>query len=171
MGDVLRTTLVLGLILVVLFFLGQLFFAQTPENPVSEVDYLTAASGVEASAGFDPLVPPSLDEGWRSTVARFDGNRWNLVITSDEQEFLSLEQAKRSMTSTWAAAEVDAANLDPVLIDGVEWLQGTGPHGEVALGREDQDQELSILVLGSGEADDVRRYASSLVPFSTVSDD
>lgn len=169
MGDVLRTTLVLGAILLGLYFVGQLLFAETPEHPVNEVDYVIAASGVEASTGFDPLVPPSLHEGWRATVARFDGNRWNLVINSPEREFLSVEQASRSLTSAWSALEVDTADLDPVMIDGVEWLQGTGSNGEVVLGRE--DGEVSILVLGSGEVEDVRNYASSLVPFSTLSAD
>lgn len=166
MGDVLRTTFVLGAFVAGLFLVAQLFFSSTPEHPVPEVDYQTAAAGAQDSTGFDPLVPADLGEDWRATVARFDGNRWFLVVNTPARDFLSLEQARVGLGEALTKATVKDDDLSDVTIDGNTWQRGTNQNGDVALARE--AGEVAIVVIGSGSFEDVRAYVASLVPFSSV---
>lgn len=167
MGDILRTTIVLGLILVGLFAAGKLLFTVEPENPTSDVDYLLAASGVENSAGFDPLVVPKLDEGWRATVAKFDGNSWRFVITRDK-EFYSFEQVRmgeREFLLTSGITLKDDATVD---FDGTTWRIGSDESGNPAYLRDDSG--FMYAVTSNAKRADIEAYMASLVPFSTVSD-
>lgn len=166
MGDVLRTTFVLGAFVAGLFLVAQLFFSSTPEHAVPEVDYRTAAAGAKDSAGFDPWIPAELGEDWRATVAKFDGNRWFLVVNTPDRDFLSLEQARMGLDEALTKSTVDDEDLSNVTIDGNTWQRGTNENGDIALAREDGD--VSIVVIGSGSFEDVRAYVASLVPFSSV---
>lgn len=166
MGDVLRTTVVLGLVILGVFFIGKFVFSSEPENPTSEAEYLLAASGVEDVAGFDPLVPPTLNEGWRSTVADFDGNRWRLVVTTEAKKFISYEQARVSARELLMTSAVEPSRGPDVEFATHTWSVGEDESGNRAYFRE--EGELVHMVISSASEEVLRDYVSSLVPFSTL---
>lgn len=167
MGDILRTTLVLGAIVLGLFLVGKVIFSSTPDNPTSEVDYLLAASGVEDSTGFDPLVAPELDKNWRATVATFDGNRWRYVVTTPEKEFISFEQATLTARELLMASDVEHSRGKSIDIAGETWGVGKDKVGNTAYFREVDGQ--TLLVVSSAKPATVTAYIESLVPFSSLS--
>lgn len=166
MGDVLRTTVVLGAIILGLFVIGNVLFTTTPENPTSDVDYLLAASGVEDRTGFDPLVPPTLEKGWRATVADFDGNRWRLVVNTENKEFISFEQARVSMRELLATSTVEPEHDKTVSLAGQTWNVGVDEAGNSAYFRE--DGELGFMLISNAKIELVDDYVSSFAPFSAL---
>lgn len=119
MGDVVRTVLVLAGAVLGLFLLGRLFFTVEPEHPVKEVDYHAAAEGVEPAAGFVPLAPASLPEGWRATSARFDAGSWQLGVVTDDEQFVGWRQVRDSDQEAYDDAVGDSA--ETVTIAGRQW--------------------------------------------------
>lgn len=166
MGDVLRTTIVLGLAVLGIFFVGKIFFTAEPENPTSDVDYLLAASGVEAMANFDPLVPPELAEGWRATVAEFNGRSWRLVVVTDEQKFVSYEHARVSVREMLMTSTVEQVRGESTEFAGHTWNVGKDENGNPAYFREDGD--FVHMVISSADTDVVQGYVASFVPFSSL---
>lgn len=166
MGDIIRTTVVLGLAVLAIFLIGKFFFTNEPEHPTSGVDYLLAADGVEPMAGFDPLVPPTLDEGWRSTVARFDANRWRLVVTTADQDFVSTEQTKASRREILMTSGVELERGKTAKLAGETWDVGNDGSGHRAFLREADG--FVYLVISSAPKKTVEAYVASFVPFSTL---
>lgn len=166
MGDILRTTFVLGGGLLLVFVIATVLFTRTPDHPTNEIDYKLAASGVEAMAKFDPLVPAQLPPSARVTVAKFDGNSWFLVASTSDSEFISVEQARLPIKSAVERAEVSYGDLETVTIDGVDWQRSHDAEGRIAIVRQDGD--LTTIVIGTGDWSETSAYASSLVPFSEV---
>ena len=166
MGDIIRTTVVLGVAVLGIFLIGKFFFTSEPEHPTSGVDYLLAASGVEPMADFDPLVPPSLDDGWRSTVARFDANRWRLVVTTADQDFVSTEQSRASVREILTTSGVELKSGKTAKLAGETWSVGEDGSGHTAYLREADG--FVYLVIGSAPKQTIDDYVASFVPFSTL---
>ena len=166
MGDVLRTTIVLGLAILGIFFVGKIFFTSEPENPTSEVDYLLAASGVEDMANFDPVVPPELPAGWRATVAEFDGHSWRLVVVTDGKKFVSYEHARVSVREMLMTSTVEQTRGESGDFAAHTWSVGKDENGNPAYFREDGD--FVHMVISSADTDVVHDYVASFVPFSSL---
>lgn len=167
MGDVVRSVLVLGGIVLAIFLFGRLF-TQTPDNPTAEVDWRGAASGVEVRAGFVPLVPTELPEGWRATRAELIDDRWQLNVVTELDEYVGLTQR------TGAAEELPKLVQDraegseaagEVQLSGATWQVFTGPEGETTLGRAVETE--IVVVTSSAERTVVEDYVASLEPFTS----
>ena len=154
------------LVLVVLAFVA--FRAVTRGDAAVEVetvDYAGPADYARETATFDVLVPQQLPEGWRATSVRFDQGRdqtWHLGVLTDEEKYVGLEQADRSvgdMVAEFVGEETeDAGEVD---LDGRTWslYRDTGDD-DLALVTEDDD--VVTVVVGSVEEDTLSSYARSL---------
>lgn len=166
MGDVLRSVLVLGAVVLGLWLIGQLF-TQTPDRPTSDQDWQTAASGVEPRAGFAPLAPASLPEGWRATRAELIGDRWQLGLVTDSQEYVGLTQQPGSAAGLQALVNERAPGSDPageVQIDGEQWFVFTGEDATTFARVVDQT---TVVVTGSADRAVIEDYIAALEPVSS----
>ncbi len=165
MGDVLRSVLVLGAIVLGLWLLGQILTV-TPDKPTSDKDWQTAASGVEARAGYVPLVPASLPEGWSATRAELVGQRWQLGLVTDDQEYVGLTQQPGDADGLQSLVQERAPGSSAagdVRIDGERWLVFTGD-GETTFARLVDGTD--VVVTGSADRAVIEDYVASLEPFS-----
>jgi hypothetical protein len=166
MGDVVRSVLVLGVGLLVVWLFSRLL-ANTPENPTSEVDWRTAAAGVEGRAGFVPLVPDDVPDRWRATRAELIDGRWQLNLVTGDQEYVGLSQRAGDAKGLQSLVEERAPggeDADTVRIDGRAWQVRTGPEDTTTfarvIGRE------AVVVTGSADRDVLEDYVASLEPFA-----
>lgn len=161
MSDVVRSVLVLTAGVLVVFFIGRALFTVEPDRPVADVDYLTAAEGVEATAGFDPLVPPELPDGWTANSARIDAGSWEMGVVTRDDEFIGLRQSRDADGEAYdRAVEADA---EEVTVNGRDW-RVSERRDEILYAATDGDV---TTVVTSTEAPDVTRdYVGSLVLFS-----
>ncbi|MTB87910.1 DUF4245 family protein [Aeromicrobium senzhongii] len=167
MGDVLRSVLVLGAVVVGLFLFGRLLTV-TPDNPTSEVDWRTAASGVESRAGFVPLVPAEVPDRWRVTRAELIDDRWQLNVITEKDKYVGLSQRRGDAKALSALVEDRAPGAKPagdVRIDGQSWQVGTGPKGAVTLSRLVGGD--AVVVTGNAGQSVIEDYVASLEPFSS----
>lgn len=164
MGDVVRSVLVLGAIVMGLWFVGKLFTV-TPENPTSDVDWQTAASGVERQLGFVPLVPEKLPEGWRATTATFADGRWQLGLMTEDGEYVGLSQSAVDVSDLLRNRVPGNTGSGTVDIAGNTWLVRSSPKGEAALARKVGTG--AVVITGSADRDELEDFAASLVPYSS----
>lgn len=165
MGDVLRSVLVLGAIVLALWFVGRLVTV-TPDQPTSDADWRTAASGVEPRAGFVPLVPPELPDGWRATRAELIGDRWQLNLVTKDGDFVGLSQQPGDAKALPRLVEdrSEGSTADgAVQVDGQTWQVFTAGE-DTALARVIGQQ--AVVVVGTTPRDVLEDYVASLVPFS-----
>ncbi|MFS0886088.1 DUF4245 domain-containing protein [Aeromicrobium sp. 179-A 4D2 NHS] len=166
MGDVLRSVLVLGAVVLGLWLFGQLL-TQTPDKPTSDADWRTAASGVEGRAGFAPLVPDELPEGWRATRAELIDTRWQLNLVTQDDEFVGLSQVPgdaKSLRTLIADRAPDGKPDGTVPIGGDEWqLLTAGDETTFArvVGRQ------AVVVTGTAPRAVMQDYIASLEPYSS----
>lgn len=166
MGDVLRSVLVLGAVVLGLWLFGQLL-TQTPDKPTSDADWRTAASGVEPRAGFAPLVPPELPDGWRATRAELIDDRWQLNLVTDDGEYVGLSQRKGGatvLTSLLDDRVKDARERDATRIGDVTWkVLGSGEDTAFA-GLVDGT---AVVVTGTATRAQLADYVETLEPYSS----
>lgn len=160
MGDIARSVGVLGVIVLVLFAIGQLVTI-TPERPTtSTVDYRTAAESSRTVADFELLAPTSLPDGWRATSVRYEEGSWHLGVLTDDDAYIGLEQVRiseeRAVERFAEGSRADGA----VTLDGVSWSRRVGPDDDTTYLR--RDGEMTNLVTGSAPRSEIERYVSSL---------
>lgn len=166
MGDVLRSVLVLGAIVLGVFFIGQLVTV-TPDKPTSDADWRTAASGVEQRAGYVPLVPDELPDGWRATRAALDGDRWQLNVVTKDGDFIGLTQRPGDAKDLAALVKDRAPETKPAGeadVAGTTWqLSIAGEERTYArlVGRQ------AVVVTGTAPRGQFEDYIASLEPFSS----
>ncbi|MFO6451468.1 MULTISPECIES: DUF4245 domain-containing protein [unclassified Aeromicrobium] len=167
MGDVLRSVLVLGGVVLAIFLFGKLF-TQTPDQPTSDVDWRTAASGVEVRAGFVPLVPTELPEGWRATRAELIDDRWQMNVVTDVNQYVGLTQRTAAADELPKLVRDRAEGSEPdgeVEINGATWQVFKGPDGDTTLGRAVETE--IVVVTSSAQRAVVEDYVASLEPFTS----
>ncbi len=163
MGDIVRSVLVLGGIVLALWLFGRLFTV-TPDEPTASVDWQTAASGVEPRAGYAPLVPPSLPEGWRATTAKLTGTQWQLGVVTDDGGYIGLTQASVEPETLLRDRAPGSKAAGEVELGGRTWQERTGPEEDTTFVTTVGEQ--AVVVRGSADRDVLEDYVASLVPFS-----
>ena len=154
------------LVLVVLAFVA--FRAVNRNDAATEVeavDYAGPADYARETADFTVRVPEELPEGWKATSVRFDQGRdqsWHLGVLTDEEKYLGLEQADRSVADMVAEfVGEDTEEAGEVDLDGQAWqLYRDREDDDLALVAEDAD--VITLVVGSVGQDTLTTYTRSL---------
>ncbi|MGI9084188.1 MAG: DUF4245 domain-containing protein [Aeromicrobium sp.] len=160
MGDIARSLGVLGVIILILFGVGQLLTI-TPDKPTtSTVDYRTAAESSRTVADFDLLAPSTLPKGWRATSVRYEPDSWHLGVLTDEDAYIGLEQGRITETRAVERFAEGSRAAGTVVIDGATWTRRAGPDVDTTYVRRDGD--LTNLVTGSAPPAEIERYISSL---------
>jgi hypothetical protein len=159
MGDIVRSVVVLGLIVLALYGFGKLF-TQEPETPTPAVDYATIVDQVRPVADFEVLAPPSLPKGWKANRASFDIEGWHLGVLTDDKDYIGLDQAKVSVDRA-VERFADGSEADGTAdIDGETWSVRKGPEGRTTYVRRDGDA--TTVVIGTASRSVIEDYISSL---------
>ncbi len=154
------------LVLVVLVFVA--FRAVNRDDATVEieaVDYAGPADYAQDTADFAVLVPQELPEGWKATSVRFDQGRdqaWHLGVLTDDEKYIGLEQADRSVGDLVAAfVGEETEEAGEVDVDGTAWqVYRDTADDDLALVTEDSD--VVTVVVGSVDEDTLTAYAASL---------
>lgn len=165
MGDILRSVLVLGVVLVLVYGVGQLIYGRDPESVAPEVDYASAAQSAQQVADFGVLVPATLPDGWRANSARYEpGDRggWHLGMLTDDDEYIGVEQMKRSETALVREFAEGSTEDGTVTIDGRAWQVRSGASNPVVL--VTTIDGTTVLVTATAPREQVERYVASLEP-------
>ena len=159
MGDVVRSVVVLGLIVLTLYGVGQ-FFTREPETPAPAVDYATIVDQVRPVADFEVLAPPSLPKGWQANRATFDIDGWHLGVLTDDEEYIGLDQASVSVDRA-VERFADGSRADGTAdIEGETWSVRKGPQDRTTYVRRDGDA--TTVVVGTPSRRVIEDYISSL---------
>jgi len=161
-GDALRTTAVLLLIIAFLAGAQRLLSRPGEGDPVPPVDYVAKWEAARDVAPFEVLAPPRLPEGWRATSVRYvpgDDATWHIGVLTDEDKYVGIEQAVGGvevLLDEFAAGADSEGNVD---LGGAEWeLLRQGD--ETTLVRDDGGS--ATLVTGDAGQADVELVAGSL---------
>lgn len=161
LGDMLRSIVVLGAIVLALFVIGLLFTSE-PDEPVKPVDYATAATNVRKTVDYPVLAPDKLPKGWRATSARYtpgNSHAWHLGVLTSDDEYLGLEQATVSKTRLVEKFADRSKPAGSTTIAGDTWHVRRYGGDRVVL-RETDD--VTTLVIGSVGQQKLENYVSSL---------
>jgi len=159
-GDALRTTAIMGVLLIGAFVVGQLVTV-TPERPERRVALADAVAGARTSAAFDVIAPPTLPEGWVATSARFGPDAWHLGVLTAQDRYIGLEQATTSAKGIVDDFAPKSRVTGEVQLNGNVWQVRTESDGDRVYVRD--FGETSVLVIGSARRAELERYVSSLV--------
>ena len=163
MGDVFRSVLVLGAIVLAVWFVGRLV-TLTPDKPTSDVDWQLAASGVEPRLGFVPIVPNELPKSWRATSAKVAEDRWQLGVLDDSGEFFGLSQNVGSIDSLIRERAKGSKYVGPVEVAGQIWYLYKRPGKDLTFAREFGDQ--AVVVTSTAKQAEIEDYLQTLVRYS-----
>ncbi len=165
MGDILRSMVVIGVILLGLFGIGR-FFTDNPEDPVRAVDYEQTLQQVRSTTDIDVLAPTTLPEGWRATSARFEpgsndtDGTWHLGVITDDDEYLGLEQSSLSVERAAERWAKDSEEAGSAQVAGQVWMVRAGPRDRTTYVVRDGDR--TTLVTGTTSPEEMESYISSL---------
>lgn len=165
-GDALRTTAILGALLVGLFLLGQLVTV-TPDREERRVDLADAVAGAQAVATFDVIAPTALPEGWIANSTRSGPEAWHLGVLTGDDKYIGLEQATSSAKGIIDDFAPDSRAAGTAQLAGRRWQVRTETDGDRIYVRD--VGETSVLVIGSARRADLERYVSSLASADTGS--
>ena len=129
-GDIIRSMVVIGAIILALFGIGKLFTAD-PESTVKPIDYASVVASARPAATFPLLAPRTLPQGWRATSARFQENGWHLGVLTASDDYVGLEQVRgtsQRAVDRFADGSKSAGTAD---VAGVTWNVRTGPDGRL----------------------------------------
>ncbi len=160
MRDALRTTAVMGVILLGAVLVGQLVTV-TPDRPERSVDLDTAITGAQAVATFDVVAPSELPNGWIATSARFTPDAWHLGVLTPDNTYAGLEQAALSTQGIVRDFAPKSRAAGEARLGGDTWQVRTESDGDRIYVRDFGDT--AVLVIGSVKPAELERYVSSLV--------
>lgn len=159
MGDIVRSMVVIGLIVLGLYAFGRLF-TQEPDSPVDAVDYATIVDQARPAAGFDLLAPSKLPKGWEANSASLNIDWWHLGVVTNDDEYIGLEQIKGS-TDRAVDRFAEGSKADgTATVDGKTWSVRRGPLKRTTYVRSDGD--VATLVVGTTSRSVIEDYISSL---------
>jgi hypothetical protein len=158
-ADALRTTAVMGALLLGAFLVGQLVTV-TPDRPERRVDLGDAVAGARAAATFHVIAPKSLPKRWIATSARFGPEAWHLGVLTADDKYIGLEQATTSVKGIVDDFAAKSQVVGTVQLAGNAWQVRTETDGDrIYVG---DFGETSVLVIGSARRSELERYISSL---------
>ena len=163
-GDVVRSVVVIGFIVLGMWLFGQLF-TNTPDDPIrDDVDYAGTATSARQAATYPLLAPTSLPDGWRANGVRFEPSGtqpWHLGVLNEDDRYIGLEQEKlpaKDLLETYADGAEVAGTID---VAGTTWQVYEGPDKRITWTSE--TPEVSTLVTTStAPAEDLERYVALL---------
>ena len=159
MGDIIRSVVVIGLIIVGLYAFGKLF-TQEPESPAPTIDYATIVDQARPAAGFDLLAPASLPKGWKATSASLNIDWWHLGVLTDDEEYIGLEQIKGSVNRAVERFSDGSKADGTATISGETWTVRKGPEDRTTYVRG--EGAVTTLVVGTTSRSVIEDYISSL---------
>jgi hypothetical protein len=159
MGDIIRTMVVFGALILALYGIGQLF-TSTPETVVKAIDYEEVVAQARPAATFPLAAPADLPDGWRATSARFQANGWHLGVLTDDDDYVGLEQLTASADRAVDRFAEDSKDDGTAEVAGETWTVRTGPDGRVTYVRNADG--LTTLVNSSAPRSVVEDYIESL---------
>lgn len=165
-GDALRTTVIMGVLLIGAFAVGQIVTV-TPDRPERRVELTDAIAGAQASAAFSVVAPPSLPKGWIANSARFGPDGWHLGVLTDQDKYIGLEQATTSAKGIVDDFAPQSRAVGEVRLNGNAWQVRTESDGDRIYVRD--LGETSVLVIGTARRAELERYVSSLAPVAAGS--
>nr|MCW2727536.1 hypothetical protein [Aeromicrobium sp.] len=158
-GDIVRSMVVIAVILLGLYGLGQLF-TSNKKAEVETVDYASVVAQARPAATFPLAAPTSLPEGWRATSARFQANGWHLGVLTDEDEYVGLEQLRGSVDRAIDRFAEDSKSAGTADVAGQTWSVRSGPNGRWIYLRDEDG--LTTLLNSSATRAVVEDYIESL---------
>jgi hypothetical protein len=158
-GDALRTTAIMGVLLIGAFVVGQLVTV-TPDRPERRVELADAVAGAQAAARFDVVAPPELPKGWVANSARFGPDAWHLGVLTPEDTYIGLEQATTSAAGIVDDFAPKSRAAGEVRLNGRTWQVRTESDGDRVYVRDLGMS--SVLVIGSARRAELELYVSSL---------
>lgn len=158
-GDIIRSIVVIGAILLGLYGFGQ-FFTSGKEAQVKAIDYVSVVAQARPAASFPLAAPTSLPEGWRATSARFQENGWHLGVLTADDDYVGLEQLRGSADRAVDRFADGSKSAGTAEVGGQSWNVRTGPKGRWTYVRE-EDGFTTLLNTSSSKAV-LERYISSL---------
>ncbi|WP_375002537.1 DUF4245 domain-containing protein [Aeromicrobium sp. CTD01-1L150] len=164
LGDIVRSVLVLGVLVLGIWFAAQIF-TTTPERPVQGKDLEQTVDASRATVTeFDLLAPTSLPQDWMVSSARPAPASWDLNVLTADDEYIGLQQALMSEQELIDGRDGSFAQTGTAEVAGREWTLWEAGR-ETALTRSDDD--VATLVLGTAPRGEIEAYVASL---STSSD-
>jgi hypothetical protein len=157
--NALRTTAVMGALLLGVVLIGQLVTV-TPDRPEVRVDLGDAVTGARGTATFEVIAPPALPDGWIATSARFTPDAWHLGVLTSDDKYIGLEQATTSVKTIIDDFAPKSRAVGDLKLAGEAWQVRTETDGDRVYVRD--LGETSVLVVGSARRTEVERYISSL---------
>ena len=157
--NALRTTAVMGALLLGVVLIGQLVTV-TPDRPEVRVDLGDAVTGAKATATFEVIAPPALPDGWIATSARFTPDAWHLGVLTADDKYIGLEQATTSAKTIIDDFAPKSRAVGDVKLGGEAWQVRTETDGDRVYVRDVGDT--SVLVVSSARRTEVERYISAL---------
>jgi hypothetical protein len=151
----------MGVILVGLFFVGQLFWGNEPEERPG-VEYAQTVEDVRRTAPYAVYAPTSLPEGWRANGVTFEPGRegrWHLGVLTGDDRYIGLEQALRSPRRMVEEFAPDVERRRDVEVAGESWQLWTGGD-ETTFVRE--EGQTTVLVTGTAPREEIERYLAML---------
>lgn len=92
MGDIIRSVLVLGAIVLAVWGFGQMFTV-TPDRSSPGVDYRFAAEGARDALDYPVLAPVALPKDGRASFARVAQGDWEMGVVTADDEFIGLYES------------------------------------------------------------------------------
>lgn len=158
-GDIIRTIVVFGAMILALYGLGQLFTSK-PETSVKAIDYTSIVAQARPAATFALAAPAELPDGWRATSARYQANGWHLGVLTDDDDYVGLEQLTSSVDRAVERFAEGSRIADPAEVAGKTWTVRTGPDGRITYVRDEDG--LTTLVNSSAPRSVVEDFIESL---------
>jgi uncharacterized protein DUF4245 len=165
----------LPLVVICLLVAGWVAFRQGGSDPVRPIDPSSSVRLATEQASYPVEVPAGLPDGYRPTSARTDAPdaadgapvtlEIGYVTPSDEYAgFLITDDADAEQLSSVLDGAQDDGSVD---LAGRTWTRLTSERGETVLTREDGD--VTTLVTGSADDDELRTVAAAVAPVSEPS--
>ncbi|WP_262852087.1 DUF4245 domain-containing protein [Mumia quercus] len=160
-ADIARSMGVMAVIVVGLFFVGQFFWGNTPDERPA-VEYEQTVEEVRQTAPYPVYAPTSLPDGWRANGVTFkpgESGRWHLGFLTDGDRYIGLEQALDSAPRMIETHAPGVEQRGDVEVAGKTWQLWTGG-GETTFVREEGD--MTLLVTGPAPREDIERFLGLL---------
>lgn len=159
MGDIVRSMVVIGIIILALYGVGQLF-SSGEKAKVDTVDYASVVEQARPAATFPLAAPTSLPQGWRATSARYQTNGWHLGVLTDDGDYVGLEQVRSSVDRAVEQFADGSKPAGTAEVAGQTWTVRSGPNGRWTYVRSEDG--LTTLVNSSASRAVVEDYIESL---------